>query len=520
MENENKPKLNKHIIRLIIGAILMIVSTSTGIIIGTKINKPTNSSSNGKTTNEYAGFEEVMNILKKYWISDIYYGKEIDENLLIDQFVGMLSTDEEVHLDPYTALIKKVPTVVDTSPKLGVTITNCCGYPVIVDFAPGSKADGPLHVNDIILGLGLNEEELHLITDYNYNYSNIFTSTLKNYTINDQVHVKYARFDDANNLIIDECKFDFGVYDQYPSAYEFKTGIADTLGVVLTGFTDSTASYDTSVQLDTILSHNDKRNLIIDLKDNGGGDLSSVVNICDLFLKKDEVVTIMEYKDKTVSYVTKNDDQYTFDHIYILQNGNTASASEILISTLTYYFPDSVTLIGNKSFGKGIGQKTVSVMNNKYSLRYTASRWKRPDGSWIGMTGSKHETGYQLGFEPKDENIVNVDDNLAIFRTYAGNTFYNDPCDNYYAFKDDNVSTVNGAFFTILNEVYGTNARVDCYFDDSCKNAISSFQTLKGLPTTGIMNQETYLYFVSDFRNLTLKYDKDHLDRVKELING
>ena len=43
-----------------------------------------------------------------------------------------------------------------------------------------------------------------------------------------------------------------------------------------------------------ILEKDDSKNLIIDLRDNGGGDLSSVVDICDLFLPKDKLITKLQ----------------------------------------------------------------------------------------------------------------------------------------------------------------------------------------------------------------------------------
>ena len=70
-----------------------------------------------------------------------YYGKEIDEELLINQFVGALSSSDPGMLDPYTYLIKNEKIVGSNQGKLGITISNFFGYPIIVDISKGGAAE-------------------------------------------------------------------------------------------------------------------------------------------------------------------------------------------------------------------------------------------------------------------------------------------------------------------------------------------------------------------------------------------
>ena len=111
--------------------------------------------------------------------------------------------------------------------------------------------------------------------------------------------------------------------------------------------------------MDAILKENtDKDYLIIDLINNGGGALDSVVAICDLFLPSKQLVATIETKNKDqTKYQTKDKDAYTYDHIFLLMNENTASASEILIGCLGYHLPN-LTIIGTNTYGKGIAQRT------------------------------------------------------------------------------------------------------------------------------------------------------------------
>ena len=283
------------------------------------------------------------------------------------------------------------------------------GYPIIVDISKGGSAENAgLQIGDVIISLTNTEtNEKNSIKDANIDFNSIFANSLG--FPGEICKVEYARFNpETDKLEVNTKDVILGQGVAVPYTYLVNENIDDTIMVKLTGFTTDNQNHQgTYDQFKQILENDNSTNLIIDLRDNGGGDLSSVVDICDLFLPKDKIVTKLQYKDKTLrNYKTDDNDCFEYEKIVILQNGNTASASEILISTLLYYAQEmntEVTLVGTKSYGKGIAQQHVYVMEGKYTLSYTCAKWFRPDDSWIGMT---IDSSSDVGFKPETSNYI------------------------------------------------------------------------------------------------------------------
>lgn len=507
--NQEK-KINKKSKRFIIALILCIISLTLGFVAGIKVASFLN------VKHQESKYEQLIDILHESWRSDIYYGNENEDNI-INQFIGALSTSDEAMLDPYTYLKKKENTqVVNKTGKLGITLTYYYNYPLIVEVDKEGPSYDRLKVGDIILSLGKKVNDIDVfysIIDEKTNYSNIFEQALS--APGEDIIVKFARFDNNNISFNEEI---ITLIDALPTRYSYviDTSFDDTLMVKLTSFVDS--SNGTASQLDKILKNDHSNNLIIDLRDNGGGDLSSVIDVCDLFLKKDMLVTTLEYKNTTKQFKTYDDKCYTYDRFFVLQNENTASASEILISTLLYYFPNKVSLIGTKTYGKGIAQTSVSVLNNQYILQYTCAKWLRPDDSWIGMTKADEEpTNY---FYPSDNCYISKNNILQLMEKNNSYVYYKENDESYFAFKEDKVAYQNQYFFEIYNALYNSNIRTDRYFDSSCCEAIKDYQEIKEINQTGTMNQETFLYFVNDFYKVRNGYANSYLDKVSELLEA
>lgn len=70
------------------------------------------------------------------------------------------------------------------------------------------------------------------------------------------------------------------------------------------------------------------------------------------------------------------------DKIVVLQNENTASASEVLIGALKDNLGDKVTTVGTTSYGKGTEQVTVPFSDGT-SFKYTIAHWYTPNGTSI-----------------------------------------------------------------------------------------------------------------------------------------
>ena len=508
--------MKKLTLRILIGVGLVCISTVSGVVIGAKVTNLVHNFKPNTTNSQYSQLEAI---LKQHWYSEIYYGKEVDEDILINQFIGALSTSDERMLDPYTYLRKNesVAQGVQTG-KLGVTITNYYSYPVVTNIEKTGAAYGNLQIGDIVLSITNyknNSVNKYSITDENMSFSTIFDSGLD--LVDKKVTIEVARFDSNNRLSIENVDITLKKGNDIAYSYVVDEDIDNTLMVKLTSF--EAGSKGTCPQLDAILSKNKDKNLIIDLRDNGGGDLSSVIDICDLFLPKDKLITTLTYKNNVfVEHYSEDDDKYDFDKIVILQNQNTASASEILVSTLLYYFEDKVTLVGDKTYGKGIAQRQVSVLDNKYTLQYTCAKWLRPDNTWIGMTGSINEGLYE--FKPLQDNTIVRSNLLNNMIGYNSNIYYKENVSSYNAFKLDEVSSINAYFFTLYNIMFESNIRTDAYFDNSCKEAIYNYQTLKNIEATGVMNEITFIHFIKDRYDLSVSFDESHIQKAKSIIGA
>lgn len=126
-------------------------------------------------------------------------------------------------------------------------------------------------------------------------------------------------------------------------------------------------------------------NLIIDLRDNPGGDIDMMVAMAGMFLPKKSIVATDKMRMMDIVYKAKGSYSLTYDRIIILQNRNSASASENLIASLKDNL-DNVTLLGEKTFGKGIGQYTLPLKRG-FAVKATILQWFTPKGINIQGNG-------------------------------------------------------------------------------------------------------------------------------------
>ena len=130
----------------------------------------------------------------------------------------------------------------------------------------------------------------------------------------------------------------------------------------------------------------DTDSLIIDLRGNTGGLLDNAVFIANMFIKKGEIVEII-YRNGLVKSIEAKPLNNTLNKpMVVLVNGASASASEILSGALSDY--KRATLVGKKTFGKGLVQKVIP-MPNKTGLNVTIAKYLTPKGNDINKLGIK-----------------------------------------------------------------------------------------------------------------------------------
>lgn len=176
-------------------------------------------------------------------------------------------------------------------------------------------------------------------------------------------------------------------------AYEMKN---DNIGyIAVSAFDEPTDEQFISAAED--LENQGMEALIVDLRNNGGGMLTSVVNMLDYLLPKgSEIVSTKDKYGKGETY--KATSEHVFDlPMVVLINGNTASASEVFSGAIQDYGLGA--LIGTTSFGKGIVQSVIPL-NDGTAIKLTTSYYYTPKGRNIHGTGI--EPDVEVTLDAKD----------------------------------------------------------------------------------------------------------------------
>lgn len=131
------------------------------------------------------------------------------------------------------------------------------------------------------------------------------------------------------------------------------------------------------------LEENGIDSLIIDVRDNSGGYLSTASTILEMFMKKGTVLYNIESKNST-SERKDNTDEHREYPVAVLTNGSSASASEVLAAC----FKDNLNsdIVGNTTYGKGTVQEVINVLEGS-TAKITTKKWLTPKGEWINETG-------------------------------------------------------------------------------------------------------------------------------------
>lgn len=223
--------------------------------------------------------------------------------------------------------------------------------------------------------------------------------------------------------------------------------------------------------------------IVIDLRDNTGGYLSSVQNILSLFVEKDTVLFGMQEKTGPVqNYVSLSDENYTFKNGFILVNDQTASASEVMAGALSELL--DYKLVGKTTYGKGTAQRQM-MLSDMSSFKYTYAKWLLPSGKCING----------IGLSPDIE--VNAP---------TLNDFYNIVLEDGQTIELDSVSEQCAQFQEMLNLMGYDTGRSDGYFSEQTRLALEQFEQDHGLNVDGVYdakdNEELIYALVSYFNQV------------------
>ena len=211
--------------------------------------------------------------------------------------------------------------------------------------------------------------------------------------------------------------------------------------------------------------------IILDLRDNGGGYLSSALDIAACFLPQDTIVFQSEDRsgERTEYKVTEGYTPISFDQIVILMNENTASASEVLISALDENLGDQVIMIGNTTYGKGTMQTSVPFSDGT-SLKYTTAQWFSSQGKQINGVGITPDVEVSLD-EARSIGMPNYTEEISV--------------------EADSVAVIAKPVQIYLRFLGYDADRSDEYFSQASSSALAQFQRDQGLEADGVIDNET-----------------------------
>ncbi len=240
--------------------------------------------------------------------------------------------------------------------------------------------------------------------------------------------------------------------------------------------------------------------LILDLRDNGGGYLNSVVDIASYLIPKDEIVLITENNQgKQFMEYSNGSDKFNFESIVVLVNENTASASEVLTAALVEHL-DNVTVVGNNTYGNGTVQQS-RIFNDGSAMKYTTAEWLTPKGKKINQVGIKPDV--EVNLHPILTNP------FAIIAEDA----------NY---KLDSVGEPIATAQLVLEFLNYKSDRTDGYFSKQFETSLKQYQKDHSLKTDGILDKTLYDILLSktirEWNENTDAYDLQ-LDRALVIAN-
>jgi len=359
---------------------------AAGICLGMFFNKTASRLKQEAAPVEFSKFDEVM------WYVDKHYVDTIDQQQLEDEAVATMIED----LDPHSIYISQDEFNTVNDPLLGsfegigvqfriendtVAIVN------VIKGGPSEKVgimagDRFVTVNDSLVASPKlkNDDVMHLLkgpkgTKVKVGVYRRGVEGLMDYTITRDVIPTYsvdiAYMLDESIGYLKLSKFSATTYD------EFKRGIRK-------------------------LQSQGMKQLIFDLRGNSGGYLNAAVDIADEFLPRGSMIVYTEGRNRPRRDMKARHRGILENMpVVVLIDSESASASEIVAGALQDN--DRGTIIGRRSFGKGLVQEQIMLSDNS-AIRLTVARYYTPTGRSIQKPYSDDHEKYMLESYERYEN--------------------------------------------------------------------------------------------------------------------
>jgi len=449
--------------------------------------------------------DEMFKYITKAFDEFYYYDIETDDvyDAFITTMYAAVDAYAQANDDPYTRITSVASDVTSSDAEtfvgMGINFTYEDFNLRVNDVYATSDLFGKIFPNDLIVGVIEDDETI---------YFDLLDSTTEVLTyldgeIGDEKEIVVENKDGVTSII----SFEYVVIDT-ATTYSVDLGLEDVGYIKI----DKFVGYEEGItvgtnyifneilkSLESTVLMDEEDTLIIDLRDNPGGDLTALNNlgtnlspgITQLLLPYDanhSIFNLVNNEDEITEYFGGLTALKSYD-IKVLVNENSASASEVLAASLNDY---GYELYGYNTYGKGVYQNSIylnEIQNVRYYLTYT-------EGVWNYQTDKNVMTDPLLVNQIDQEGILTLD--LPVYEQ----TLFIDVVDNSLI---DYQKFLNVYFD--LDE--GSKMREDGYFDQITKNWIELYQSEKGMTMTGELDILTSQAIYLDFKLLSSDISED-----------
>lgn len=325
-------------------------------------------------------------------IIDNYYYNDVDDDAVKEGiYKGIMESLDDPYAEYYTKEEYAKLQEDDSGEYAGIGVTvskdEDTGYVRAVNIlegAPAEKVD--IQPNDVIVKI----DDYDILTDDDLDY---LVSLIRGEAGTDVTLKLYRESDKSYHDVTITREI-----VEYSTVSSFM--IDDKIGYVrITQFIDNTDElFEKAVEK---LKKEGMQALMIDVRSDPGGMLTSVVSICDYLLPEGTIVSIKDKNGKVEEEYKSTDEQSLDMPMVVLTNEYSASASEILTSALKEF--KVATVVGTNTYGKGIVQSVIPLGDGT-AIKLTTQKYFTHDGNDIHKKGVAPDIEVELpdGYTYKD----------------------------------------------------------------------------------------------------------------------
>lgn len=361
----NKQKIKYFTLGLLVGTLWFLVIGGICLLISSGVIGPKQTEGGAVTEANIEKIEHFQNLLH------LYYYEDVSEEELAD---GVLYGLMETVGDPYTCYYSKEEMIELTADIEGVF--HGIGAYLEMDYEKGYAK-----ISGIIDGTPASESDIQ-VGDYVIKVDGVDTYEM---TLTDVVSMIRGDAGTQVTLTLNRngTEMEVTVTRQNIETPTVKYELLDNkiAYITVTEFDDvTTAQYAEALEQ---MKLDGAQGLILDLRGNPGGNLSTVVEMCRLMLPEGMIVYTEDKYGQRNEY--KCDGKHEFDlPLVVLIDGSSASASEIMAGAIKDY--ELGTLVGTTTYGKGIVQKIFTYEDGS-AAKITVSKYYTPNGYNIHGVG-------------------------------------------------------------------------------------------------------------------------------------